>query len=133
MIALDPDVLRSFIAIAEEGGFARAGEVVNKTQSTVSMQMKKLEETLGVAVFRKDGRRNVLTHDGERLLEYARRLVQLNDETVQVFRQPELSGAVRIGTPDDYAETFLPEIFARFSDDTTPTGMPPPFWTYCTA
>lgn len=114
MIALDPDVLRSFIAIAEQGGFARAGEVVHKTQSTVSMQMKRLEETLGVPVFKKDGRRNVLTPDGERLLEYAHRLVKLNDEAVQVFRQPELVGSARIGTPDDYAEAFLPEILGRF-------------------
>lgn len=114
MISLDPDVLRSFIAIAEHGGFARAGEIVNKTQSTISMQMKRLEEALGVPVFKKDGRRNVLTAEGQRLLEYAHRLVRLNDEAVQSFRQPELTGSVRIGTPDDYAEAFLPAILGRF-------------------
>lgn len=115
MIALDPDVLRSFVAIAEHGSYARAGDIVHKTQSTVSMQMKRLEEALGVPLFRKDGRRNVVTDEGERLLEYARRLVQLNDEAVQTFRKPDLAGAISIGTPDDYAEAYLPEILARFA------------------
>ncbi|MEM6665201.1 MAG: LysR substrate-binding domain-containing protein [Pseudomonadota bacterium] len=115
MIALDPDVLRTFIAIAETGSYARAGDQVAKTQSTVSMQMKRLEEALGVPVFAKSGRRNVLTIDGQRLLEYARRMVKLNDEMVSQFRSPELSGAVRIGVPDDYAESYLPPILGRFA------------------
>lgn len=115
MINLDPDVLRTFVAIAENGSYARAAEVVHKTQSTISMQMKRLEEALDVPVFRKEGRRNVMTEEGQQLLEYARRLVRLNDEAVRIFSCEQLAGSVRIGTPDDYAECYLPQILARFA------------------
>ncbi len=112
---LDVDVMKTFIAIADLGSFARAAEEVNKTQSAVSMQMKRLEETLGRPVFVRDGRHNRLAPDGERLLEYARRIVRLNDEVLTAFTQPEMTGVVRLGTPDDYADRFLPEILARFA------------------
>ena len=112
---LDVDVMKTFVAIADLGSFARAAEEVNKTQSAVSMQMKRLEETLGRPVFVRDGRHNRLAPDGERLLDYARRMVRLNDEVLMTFTQPELTGLVRLGTPEDYADRFLPEILARFA------------------
>ena len=116
MIAnLDIDLLKTFIAIADLGNFTRAAEEVNKTQSAVSMQMKRLEDVLQRAMFMRDGRQNRLTGDGERLLEYARRITRLNDEVVATFTRPELTGIVRLGTPDDYADRLLPEILARFS------------------
>lgn len=111
---LDVDQLKTFLAIADTGNFTRAAEDVNKTQSTVSMQMKRLEETIGRPIFARDGRASRLTADGERLVEFARRLVALNDEAVANFTQPEIRGTVRFGTPDDYADLFLPEILARF-------------------
>jgi DNA-binding transcriptional LysR family regulator len=79
------------------------------------MQMKRLEELLGRPLFARDGRASRFTPDGERLVEYARRLVSLNDEAVSTFQRPELTGTVRFGTPDDYADRFLPEILARFA------------------
>ena len=112
---LDVDLLKTFIAIAETGSFTRAAEDVGRTQSAVSMQMKRLEDLLGRSVFARDGRQNRLTGDGERLLDYARRIVSLNDEAIIAFTKPELSGTVRFGTPDDYADRFLPEILARFA------------------
>lgn len=112
---LDIDQLRSFIAIAETGSFTKAAEVVNKTQSAVSMQMKRLEERLSRPVFARDGRASKLTEDGQRLLDYARRIVKLNVETIAAFSDAELSGRVRLGVPDDYADRYLPEIMARFS------------------
>ncbi|MGE0061635.1 MAG: LysR substrate-binding domain-containing protein [Xanthobacteraceae bacterium] len=112
---IDVDQLRTFIAIAETGSFTRAAEVVNKTQSAVSMQMKRLEERLDRAIFARDGRASKLTEDGERLLDYARRIVKLNMETIAAFSDAELSGRVRLGVPDDYADRYLPEIMARFS------------------
>src|SRR3954468_16194751 len=116
MIALiDVDQLRTFIAIAESGSFTRAAEVVNKTQSAVSMQMKRLEERLERAVFARGGRTSKLTEDGQRLLDYARRIVKLNVETIAAFSDAALSGRVRLGVPDDYADRYLPEILARFS------------------
>lgn len=112
---LDIDLLKTFIAIAETGGFTRAAEEVNKTQGAVSMQMKRLEELVGRPVFIRDGRQSKLTPDGELLLDYARRMVRLNDEAISTFSQPTVSGLVRFGVPDDYADNVLPELLARFS------------------
>jgi DNA-binding transcriptional LysR family regulator len=114
-VLLDVDQLRAFIAIAETGSFTKAAEVVNKTQSAVSMQMKRLEERLDRPIFSRDGRASKLTEDGQRLLDYARRIVKLNIETIAAFSDAELSGRVRLGVPDDYADRYLPEIMARFS------------------
>ncbi|WP_404404700.1 LysR family transcriptional regulator [Pelagibacterium halotolerans] len=115
MFSLDPDFLRTFLAISETGSFGAAGARINKTQSTVSAQMKRLEEILGVALFEKDGRRNVLTADGRKLMEYAASMVRLNDEAVNAFRPPEVSGTIRIGAVDEYAQAFFPEALSTFS------------------
>jgi DNA-binding transcriptional LysR family regulator len=116
MIAnLDVDLLKTFIAIADTGGFTRAADEVNKTQGAVSMQMRRLEEILGRPVFHREGRHNKLTADGQRLLDYARRIARLNDEVVVTFSRPELTGVVRFGVPDDYADNLLPEVMARFA------------------
>jgi DNA-binding transcriptional LysR family regulator len=114
-VLLDIDQLRTFIAIAETGSFTKAADVVHKTQSAVSMQMKRLEERIERPIFARDGRASKLTEDGSRLLDYARRLVKLNIETVAAFSDAALSGRVRLGVPDDYADRYLPEIMARFS------------------
>jgi len=115
MMTLPPDMLRSFIAIADSGSFSQAARQVHRTQSAVSMQIKKLEDLVGKMLLSREGRTAQLTHEGELLLGYARRIVQLNDESLSLLKRPELAGAVRIGLPDDYAARFLPEILARFS------------------
>jgi DNA-binding transcriptional LysR family regulator len=112
---LDIEQLRTFIAIAETGSFTRAADVVHKTQSAVSMQMKRLEERLGKAIFERDGRASKLTDDGERLLDYARRMVKLNAEALSSVTGAGLTGSARLGVPDDYADRYLPEIMARFA------------------
>lgn len=112
---LDLDQLATFIAISDTGSFTKAADEVHRTQSAVSMQMRRLEERIGKPIFEKDGRLNRLTEDGERLLAYARRLLHLNRETLAAFDDRALEGTIRIGTPDDYADRFLPEIMARFS------------------
>ena len=114
-VLLDIDQLRTFMAIADTGSFTRAADVVFKTQSAVSMKMKRLEERIGKPLFERDGRASRLTEDGERLLDYARRIVKLNMEAVSAFATAELTGRVRLGVPDDYADRYLPEILARFS------------------
>src|SRR5215813_13053589 len=112
---IDSDQLRTFMAIAETGSFTRAADVVHKTQSAVSMQMKRSEERLERPIFARDGRGSKLTEHGERLLDYARRIVKLNVEALAAFADAELSGRVRLGVPDDYADRYLPEIMARFA------------------
>lgn len=112
---LDLDQLTTFVAIADTGSFTRAADEVHRTQSAVSMQMRRLEERIGKALFEKDGRTNRLTEDGERLLSYARRMIRLSRETLAAFDDASLEGQIRIGTPDDYADRFLPEIMGRFA------------------
>ena len=112
---LDPDLLRTFVAIVDAGGFTQAARQVHRTQSAVSMQVRRLEETLDRVLFQRDGRGVQLAPDGEALLGYARRLLKLHDEAVAALTRPDLAGLVRIGTPDDYVDRFLPEILARFA------------------
>ncbi len=114
--SIDSEVLRTFVAIAEEGGFTRAGAKVNRTQSAVSMQMKRLEEDiLQRQLFVRDGRQMQLTAEGQVLLGYARRILKLHSEVFSTLREPHMVGSVRIGTPDDYAMRYLPGILSRFA------------------
>ena len=102
--SIDTDLLRTFAAIADHGGFTRAAEAVNRTQSAVSMQMKRLEEdVLQRPLFRRDGRQVSLTAEGQLLLGYARRILKLHGEVFNTLRMPHMVGLVRIGTPDDVA------------------------------
>jgi DNA-binding transcriptional LysR family regulator len=112
---LDLDLLRSFVAIADRESFARAAEQVHRTQSAVTQQMARLEEQLGVALFRKVGRSKRLTEPGVRLLDYARRLLALNDEAVESLAAPDLRGPLRIGSIYDATEFLLPPLLARFT------------------
>jgi DNA-binding transcriptional LysR family regulator len=112
---LDIDQLHTFIAIIDSGSFTKAADRVFKTQSAVSMQMRRLEERLGKQLFAKDGRGNRLTAEGEKLMHYARRIIRLNNEAVAAFDDNRLEGTLRIGTPDDYADRYMPEIIGRFA------------------
>jgi len=114
---LDPDLLRTFAFIAEDGSFTRAAERVGRTQSAVSMQMQRLEVLLGQKVLvRGKGGTVQLTPHGRYLLERSRDLLALNDEIWSMFRAPQMQGTVRLGTPDDYALQYLPHILRRFAD-----------------
>lgn len=113
---LEPDLLQSFVAIADTGSFTEAARRVRRTQSAVSMQMKRLEELIGRPVFARNGRAVQLTADGELLLGHARRILRTHREALAAFDPSELQGTVTIGTPDQYAGAFLPEILARFAE-----------------
>ncbi|CAM5484026.1 MULTISPECIES: LysR substrate-binding domain-containing protein [Stutzerimonas stutzeri group] len=113
---IDTELLRSFVAIADHGGFTRAAEAVHRTQSAISMQMKRLEEdVLQRPLFERSGRQVSLTAEGQVLLGYARRILKLHGEVMTTLREPHMVGAVRIGTPDDYVMRFLPGILAQFA------------------
>ncbi|WP_313137818.1 LysR family transcriptional regulator, partial [Stutzerimonas nitrititolerans] len=112
---LESDVLRTFVAIAESGSFTRAAGQIYRSTSAVSMQIKRLEETLGRSLFVREARHVRLTPAGETLLGYARRLLKLNEEAVAQFRQPTLQGRVRFGTPADVGTRILPGLLALFA------------------
>jgi DNA-binding transcriptional LysR family regulator len=112
---LDTDQLRSFLAIVDSGSFTRAAERVNKTQSAVSMHIRRLEVQLGCVLFVKQGRRAKLTAEGEQLIDYARRIMQAEAGAMAALSRKGLQGSVRLGIPDDYAEAFLADILTRFN------------------
>ncbi|TGN84418.1 LysR family transcriptional regulator [Bradyrhizobium yuanmingense] len=112
---LDLELLRSFVSVVEAGGFTRAGERVHRTQSTVSQQIKRLEEDVGQVLLHRDGKDVRPTEAGERLLSYARRLLSLAEEARDVLRQPDSEGAIRLGIPEDFAAYRLAKLLGAFS------------------
>ncbi|MGE0225538.1 MAG: LysR substrate-binding domain-containing protein [Acetobacteraceae bacterium] len=114
---LDPELLRAFVLIADGHSFTQAALRIGRTQSAVSMQVKRLEEVLGQRVFSRGKGGSVdLTPHGRYLLSRARQILALNDEVIATFRSPQIAGTVRLGTPDDYALSHLPPILKRFAE-----------------
>src|SRR5258707_6384716 len=98
---LDLELLRSFVSVVDSGGFTRAGERVHRTQSTVSQQIKRLEDDLGQPLLNRTAKDVTPTEAGERLLSYARRLLSLAEEARDVLAGPRQEGAVGLGMPPD--------------------------------
>ena len=113
---LDAELLRTLVAIADTGSFAEAARSVHRTQSAVSMQMKRLEGVVGRPLFEKRGRRTLPNAGGRDLLHRARQILALQDEALAAFREPGLHGEVRMGACDDYVLSFVPPILARYAD-----------------
>lgn len=106
--------MRTFVSIIELRGFNRAAEKVHLTQSAISMQIKKLESQVGQALFERKGKQWQLTHQGEVLLSYARKLLELNDEALQAMKETRLKGKMRIGVQADLMASGLPAAVYRF-------------------
>lgn len=111
---LDIDLLRSFVSVVDAGGFTRAGERVHRTQSTVSQQIKRLEDMVGRPLLQRNGKQATLTEEGERLISYARRILVLEQEARDVVSRPASEGVVRLGIPEDFAAYRLPELLSDF-------------------
>ena len=115
-LTIDNDVLRTLIAFSDTGSFTRAAKLVGRTQSAVSMQMKRLEESVGRALFERVGRQMELNGDGKILVAYGRRILRLHDEAAARFSESRVAGSIRVGTPDDYAAEVLPMVLSRFAE-----------------
>ncbi len=113
--SLDIDLLRSFVAIAETGVLGKAAARVGRTQSALSMQMRKLEAIVGQPLLYRTGRGVTLTATGERLLLRAAELLRKHDEALADVRGAQLSGVLRFSCPDDYAVVFLPYLLQGFA------------------
>ncbi len=113
---LDIDLLRAFVSVADLGSFTRAAEALLRRQSTLSLQIKRLEDGLGRRLLDRSARRVRLTPAGEALLGEARHMLELNDRLLATLDQPVLEGRVRLGTPEDFATTHLPRVLARFAE-----------------
>jgi DNA-binding transcriptional LysR family regulator len=112
---LDLDLLRTFVAVVDGGGFTRAAERLHRTQSTVSQQLKRLEERLSTPLLERNTRNVTLTERGELLLGYARRLLTLNDEALGALAETRLQGRVRLGSAQEVADGGLAELLAHFT------------------
>jgi len=115
IVNLPIDYLRTFIAVADTNGFTRAGLQVNRSQSAVSMQIKRLEVEIGKALFDRIGKTVKLTTDGNLLIKYARRIVKEHDAAVAALAKPGLQGRIRFGSPEHYTVGVLPGLLARFA------------------
>lgn len=113
--ALDPDLLKAFLAVAEQRSFTRAAATLNRTQSAVSVQIRRLEERLGTKLFQRTRSGVALTAAGDELLVYARRLLDLNAEAVDALRTRKHDAVVRLGVMDDYGTIVIPPLLARFA------------------
>jgi DNA-binding transcriptional LysR family regulator len=111
---LDLELLRSFVSVVDAGGFTRAGERVHRTQSTVSQQIRRLEETMGRPLLLRDSKRVTPTEEGERLLAYARRILALAEEARDVVARPSGGGVTRLGLTEDFAAYRLTTVLADF-------------------
>ncbi|HZH26500.1 MAG TPA: LysR substrate-binding domain-containing protein [Azospirillaceae bacterium] len=114
MAVFDIDLLRALVAVVDTGGFTAAAERLNRTQSAVSMQIKRLEGVCGRRLLERARSGVRPTEAGERLVAHARRILMLHDAAVQDLTGAQADGKVRLGMPDDYAATFLPPVIARF-------------------
>jgi DNA-binding transcriptional LysR family regulator len=112
---LDLAALRSFVAVAETGGVTRAAAQLSLTQSAVSMQLKRLEESLGQPLLDRSGRGVALTLQGEQLLAYGRRIIALNDEAWGRMTSPAFQGEINLGVPHDIIYPHVPRVLQRFA------------------
>lgn len=112
---LDMTSLRSFVAVADSGGVTKAAGYLHLTQSAVSMQLKRLEETLGVSLLDRANRGVSLTAEGEQLLSYARRMLALNDEVYTRLTANDFKGEIVLGVPHDIVYPTIPAVLKEFN------------------
>lgn len=115
-VNLPTTLLRSFVAIVDTGSMLNAAEQVYVTQSALSLQIKRLEELVQQPLFTREGRRLALTQAGDVLLDYSRRVLSLHDEALAAIRVGNFAGPVRVGMVQDFAESLLRGLLARFSE-----------------
>lgn len=112
---IESDLLRTFLVVVETTNFSAAAQRVGRTQSAISAAIKKLEDTIGEALFERGARGVVLTRQGVQLVPYARRVIDLLSEAAATIRSKPLGGPVRIGIPEEYSQTVLPAALAAFA------------------
>jgi DNA-binding transcriptional LysR family regulator len=114
---LDLGTLRSFVTIADSGSMTRAAGRLFMTQSAISMQIKRLENSLGMSVFDRSSQGMSTTTEGEQLLHFANQMLAINDEAMGRLTSPDYEGQIRIGAPCDVIYPHIPNILKEFSRD----------------
>ncbi len=114
---LDLELLSTFVAVAETRSFTNAAPRVGRSQSAVSMQMQRLEQAIGKQLLVRTPKAVIPNAVGNDLLTYARRLLKLSDEAWTNITGTSDAGSVRLGVPDDYAASLLPQVLRRFANE----------------
>ena len=112
---IDTDILRAFVTIYESRSFSHAADRLGRTQSTISQQIKKLEDILEKTVFLRNNRSVSLTTEGEILLPYARKMIAMNDEMLGRIAMPDIQGSIRLGAPEAFTANHLTDVLVKFS------------------
>lgn len=107
--------LKCFVSVVDAGSLSAAASEIYRSQSAVSMQLKKLESALGCQLLIRGARQHQLTPEGQKLLGYARRMLDIHAETQAAFHGKELTGQIRLGVPDDYAAKYFTPVLKRFA------------------
>ena len=113
-IDLDIDMLRCFMEVAKTGSFTKARNNIGLTQSGVSVKIRRLEERLSSQIFNRTSKSLSLTLEGEKLLDYAGRILSVHDEAVSRLTKPKASGKLRIGIIDYFIPELLPGLLSKF-------------------
>src|SRR5579885_2950836 len=114
---LDSDLLRTFLAVAKAGSVSGGAARLFRTQSAVSLQVQKLEETVGQRLFERHGRGVSITAAGDQLLPVARRVIETLDQALVAMRGADIAREIRLGVPEEYGDTILPSILAAFTEE----------------
>ena len=114
LISLDIRMLRSFVSVVQTGSITVTARQLGRTQPAITLQLQRLEELINTPLLRHEGRRQLLTDDGDLVLSYAKSILRLHDEMLQRLASPDVEGTVVLGTPDLYAAFVLPAILSRF-------------------
>lgn len=117
MRSIPTDLLRAFVTIIDLRGYTRAGEQLGRTQPAISLQMRRLQDLVGVQLFTRDGNGTSVTEAGELVAGYARQILALNDEMLLRLSDKRAQGKLRLGIPNDYADHFLPRLMQGFAAD----------------
>ncbi|WP_032113027.1 LysR substrate-binding domain-containing protein [Candidatus Paracaedibacter symbiosus] len=112
---LDMSLLKTFLKVAETSSFTKAAHSVGRTQAAISLQIKRLEEIVGKSLLQRANKSVTLTAAGETMVTYARRMLNISQELKNRFDEPDIEGEVRLGTPEDFATAYLPQVLARFA------------------
>lgn len=112
---LDLALLKTFLRVAETGSFTQTAQSMGRTQAAVSLQIKKLEEITGKFLLERTHKKVFLTAAGETMVAYARRMLSISQDLKNQFEESNLEGEVRLGTPEDFATAYLPQILAGFA------------------
>lgn len=112
---LDTTLLKTFLRVAGTGSFTQAADSMGRTQAAISLQIKRLEEITGKSLLERTNKKVILTAAGETMVAYARRMLTISQELKNRFEESDLEGEVYLGTPEDFATAYLPQVLAGFA------------------